>query len=65
MIDQKVIDQAEEIRQAGPVNMLDRKGVQYHADQKGFYTLVLWIEDHPRSYMDLLGELNPMQGGME
>ena len=57
MIDQKVIDQAEKIRQAGPVNMLDRKGVQYHAEQEGFYALVLWIENHPQTYMDLLTEV--------
>ncbi len=62
MIDQNVIDQAEEIRQAGPVNMLDRKGVQYHADQEGYYALVLWIEDNPQTYMDLLVEVGKQRG---
>ena len=62
MIDPKVIDQAEKIRQAGPVNMLDRKGVQYHAHQEGFDDLVLWIEDNPRTYMDLLMEVGKQRG---
>ena len=57
MIDQAVIDQAEAIRKAGPVNMMDRLGVQYHADKEGMYGLVVWIEDNPKSYMDLLNEL--------
>ena len=57
MIDQNIIDQAEAIRQAGPVNMMDRLGVQYHADQAGMYGLVVWIEDNPKDYMSLLTEL--------
>ncbi len=56
-INQEVIDQAEEIRQAGPVNMMDRKGVQYYAFQEDYFELVNWIEDNPKNYMDLLGKL--------
>ncbi len=56
-ITQEVIDQAEKIRQAGPVNMFDRQGVQYHANERGDYALVLWIEDNPKDYYGLLQHL--------
>ncbi len=56
-ITQDIIDQAETIRQAGPVNMMDRRGVQYHADQMEMYGLVVWIEDNPKDYMNLLQAL--------
>ena len=57
MIDQEVIDQAEEIRQAGPVNMMDRVGVQQEAHERGSYSLVVWIEDNRGDYLSLLSEL--------
>lgn len=57
MIDQEVIDQAEKIREAGPVNMVDRIGVQHEANKREFYALVLWVEDHPNTYGSLLGAL--------
>ncbi len=50
----EIIEQVEAVREAGPVNMMDRKGVQYYADQDGSFALVIWIEDNPRNYMDLL-----------
>ena len=56
-ITQDIIDQAETIRAAGPVNMMDQRGVQYHADQMEMYGLVVWIEDNPKDYMNLLQAL--------
>ncbi len=57
MIDQEVIDQAEEIRQAGPVNMMDRVGVQREANDRGYFELVVWIDANQGDYGSLLGEL--------
>ena len=56
-VPQSVIDQAEEIRQAGPVNMMDSKGVQYFAHAEDFYDLVNWIEDHPGEWWEVLEQL--------
>ncbi len=56
-MEQEVIDQAEQVRQAGAVNMMDRRGVQVEANQSEFYALVLWIEDNPSNYSDLLQQL--------
>jgi hypothetical protein len=34
------------IRSGGRGNMLDIYGVQHEADSMGYYSLVLWIEEH-------------------
>ncbi len=57
MIDQEVIDQAEKIRKAGPVNMMDRIGVRHEANARGYFELVVWIDANRGDYGSLLREL--------
>lgn len=45
-----VAEQLEEVRLDGRVNMLDRDGVPFIADDLGHYELVVWVEDHRRQY---------------
>ncbi len=42
----------EAVRRSGVINMLDRKGVQYHAHQLGHNHAVIWVEDHPGLYAE-------------
>ena len=53
-IPDRVLDELEQIRAEGPVNMMDRRGVQAEANIRGMYTLVCWIEDNQRRYMEAL-----------
>lgn len=43
-------EQILSVRNTGRVNMLDRYGVQEIANEMNFYDLVIFIEEHPRSY---------------
>ncbi len=45
-----VAQQLEAIRASGEINMLDRPGVQVIADRRGFWELVVWLEDHAAEY---------------
>ncbi|MFG6338600.1 MAG: DUF5049 domain-containing protein [Lachnospiraceae bacterium] len=38
------------VRDTGEANMLDTRMVQYIANRKGFYELVIYIEDHRKEY---------------
>ncbi len=38
------------VRDTGEANMLDTRMVQYIANRKGFYELVIYIEDHREKY---------------
>lgn len=49
---QEIIDGIMAVRETGEVNMLDRRGVQYVADQLGLYAVVVYLEDHPREYAE-------------
>jgi len=40
----------EAVRETGLCNMMDRECVQTALDGDGHFTLVLWLEDHPREY---------------
>lgn len=39
------------IRDSGETNMLDIRMVQYIANRKGFYELVVYLEEHPKDYV--------------
>ncbi len=38
------------IRAAGVTNMFDAKCVQYEANRRGFYELVIFLTEHPSEY---------------
>lgn len=52
-VPQHVIDHFIEIRESGACNMFDRHCVQYEANDREFYDLVILCEDK-RDYQDLL-----------
>lgn len=57
-IEQTIVDQAEQVRQEGRFNMMDRNGVQTAAYDNELYDLVTWIEEHDSGeYMALLNEV--------
>ena len=50
LIDDKVFEQTMAIRESGVCNMLSVKEVQYYANERQFYELVCFIEEHPKEY---------------
>ncbi len=44
-----IIDELEQVRDTGEVNMMDRRGVQSVANELGLFNLVCFIEDHSRT----------------
>ena len=42
------------VRDTGLTNMFDTKAVQSIAYHKGFYELVIFIEDHQKEYVDFI-----------
>lgn len=49
-----LIEDINEIRLSGEVNMLDRDGVQVIANDMEYFDLVVWIQDNQNDYMTLL-----------
>lgn len=49
-MDEKVREQIMAIRDSGETNMLDSYAVQNIANRRGFFELVMFIEDHRREY---------------
>ena len=50
----KVFDQIMEIRKSGICNMLDCIAVQNEAYKKGFFHLVVYLEEHRKEYVQLI-----------
>ncbi len=50
----KVLEQLLEIRDSGKSNMFDIHTVQRLAFESGFYELVMYIEEHPREYVNFI-----------
>lgn len=50
----KVREQIMAIRDSGEVNMVDARMVQYIANRKGFYELVVYLEGHRREYINFI-----------
>ena len=43
-----------DIRDSGETNMLDVKTVQYIANRKGYYELVVFLDEHGRDYWNFI-----------
>lgn len=50
MLSDNVVEQILEIRASGVTNMFDTNRVQVEADRRGFYELVIFIEEHKGDY---------------
>jgi negative regulator of sigma E activity len=50
----KVFDQIMEIRSSGVCNMVDTMAVQNEAYKKGFFDLVVYIEEHKKEYVQFI-----------
>lgn len=57
----KIVESILEIRNSGKYNMFDVKGVQWEANERGFYDLVIFLEEHKDKYVKfiLTGERDP------
>lgn len=42
------------IRETGEVNMFDARAVQYIAHCKGFYELVIFLQDYRKEYVEFI-----------
>ncbi len=52
ILPKEVYFQLERIRKSGAVNMLHRTGVQFVANNRQMYALVVWLEDHADWYSE-------------
>jgi hypothetical protein len=50
VITDKIMAQVLEIRSGGSCNMLDTNSVQREANKRGFYELVIFIEEQKKQY---------------
>lgn len=50
MISEKIKEQILAIRDSGVTNMVDINRVQYEANERRFYELVLYLEDNKAEY---------------
>lgn len=50
----KIRDQIMAIRASGKYNMFDLISVQREAHERGFYELVLYIEEHRKEYAEFI-----------
>lgn len=48
----EVFEGLEAIRKSGQVNMLDRLGVQWVANQLGYYATFIWLDIHHKEYAE-------------
>lgn len=60
---EKVKSQILAIRDSGETNMLDYRMVQSIANRKGYYELVMYIEDRPGKYVSFI--LTGEEGGTQ
>ncbi len=50
LLTDKIIEQILTIRDSGVTNMFDVKRVQREARRKGYYELVVFLEEHHKEY---------------
>ena len=50
-MDKKVKKQILEIRDTGLTNMFDTNMVQFLANERGYYELVVYLEEHKKEYV--------------
>jgi len=53
-MDDKIYDLVLSIRDSGICNMLDLVAVQREAYEKGYYELVIFLEEHRKEYVRLI-----------
>ena len=53
-MDDKAFEELLDIRNGGKVNMLDIHAVQREAYEKGFYELLVFIEEHRTEYAEVI-----------
>lgn len=49
-----VKEQILEVRKTAETNMFDWKAVQVIANRKGFYELVIYLEEHRKEYINFI-----------
>lgn len=49
-----VKEQIMEVRKTAETNMFDWKAVQVIANRKGFYELVIYLEEHRKEYINFI-----------
>ena len=49
-----VKQQILQIRDSGETNMLDVRTVQFIANREEFYELVVYLEEHPKDYVQFI-----------
>ena len=50
----KVFEMIMDIRNSGACNMIDIAAVQRNAYEKGFFDLVIYIEEHKKEYIQFI-----------
>jgi hypothetical protein len=53
-ITDKLFEQILAIRSSGKVNMFDVPGVQQEANNRGFYEMVIFLEEHRKEYAEFI-----------
>ena len=51
---EKIREQILAIRDSGETNMFDVNRVQHIANRKGYYELVVYLEDHRKEYANFI-----------
>lgn len=49
-VPKEVLEGIMAVRETGRTNMIDRKTVQFVANDLEFYATVIWLEDNPKPY---------------
>ena len=53
-MNEKIKEQILVIRDSGVTNMFDINRVQHEANEKGFYELVIYLEEHKNEYFQFI-----------
>ena len=53
-MNERIVEQILAIRASGKYNMFDTRGVQREANERGFYELVVFIEEHRDAYAQFI-----------
>lgn len=54
MLSEKIKEQILAIRDSGVTNMFDINRVQYEANERRFYELVIYLEDNKEEYVQFI-----------
>lgn len=53
-MNEKIREQILAVRNTGLTNMLDTNAVQYYANERNYFDLVIFIEDHKDQYVNFI-----------